>query len=119
MGFCPLQRGHARSMATTRTTKRKTTATKRSTAAKKGAATRARSTAATSARRTKATAKRRVNTPSRPSARSAKTTARKQTTGIAATAEYVGAKAGNAVQSGVLAGSKAAAAVSKRVSKIF
>ena len=103
-------------MATTRTTKRKTTATKRSTAAKKGAATRARSTAATSARRTKATAKRRVNTPSRPSV---KRNARKQSTGIAATAEYVGAKAGNAVQSGVLAGSKAAAAVSKRVSKIF
>jgi hypothetical protein len=96
-------------MATTQTTKRKTTKTKRSTAAKKGAATRARSTAATSARRTKATAKRRVNQPRKT----------KQATGIAATAEFVGAKAGNVVQTGVLAGSKAAAAVTKRVAKIF
>ena len=96
-------------MATTQTTKRKTAQTKRSTAAKKGAATRARSTAATNARRTKATAKRRVNKP----------TATKQATGITATAGYVGAKAGNVVQTGVLAGSKAAAAVSKRVAKIF
>jgi hypothetical protein len=94
-------------MATTQTTKRKTTQTKRSTAAKKAAATRARSTAATQARRAQTSAKRRITQPKR-----------KQTP-VVATAQYVGAKAGNAVQTGILAGSKAAAAVTRRVAKIF
>ena len=95
-------------MATTQTTKRKTAQTKRSTTAKKAAATRAQKTTAAEARRAQANLKRRVRQPNR-----------KQTTGVVATAQFVGAKAGNVVQTGVLTGSKAAAAVTKRVAKIF
>ena len=95
-------------MATTQTTKRKTTQTKRSTTAKKAAATRAQKQTATQARRAQTNAKARVRQPNR-----------KQATPIVATARYVGAKAGNVVQTGIVTGSKAAAAVTKRVAKIF
>jgi hypothetical protein len=95
-------------MATTQTNKRRTAATKRSTTAKKAAGTRARRTAATSASRAKTNAKRRVNQPSS-----------KQARPVIAQAEYVGAVVGNAVQTGVTAGSKAAAAVTKRIAKLI
>jgi hypothetical protein len=92
-------------MATTQTTKRRTAATKRSTTAKKAAATRAQNAAGTNARRAKTSAKRRVKQPtSRP---------------IVAQAEYVGSVARNAVQTGVTAGSKAAAAVTKRIAGLI
>jgi hypothetical protein len=92
-------------MATTQTTKRRTAATKRSTTAKKAAATRAQNAAATNAGRAKTNVKRRARQPtSRP---------------IIAQAEFVGAVARNAVQTGVTAGSKAAAAVTKRVAGLI
>jgi hypothetical protein len=94
-------------MPTTQTTKRRTAATKRSTTAKKAAGTRARKTAATNAGRAKTSAKRRINQP------------QTNASGVRAQAEYVGAIAGNVVQTGVTAGSKVAADVAKRVAKIF
>jgi hypothetical protein len=94
-------------MPTTQTTKRRAAATKRSTAAKKAAGTRARKTTATNAKRAKTNVKRRVNQPT--------TNAR----GIRAQAEFVGAVAGNVVQTGVTAGTKLAAGVARRVADRF
>jgi hypothetical protein len=94
-------------MATTQTTKRRTAATKRSTTAKKAAGTRARTTAASNARRAKTNAKRRINQPST------------NANGLRASAEFVGATVNNVVQTGVTAGSKAAAGVARRVASIF
>lgn len=94
-------------MATTQTTKRRTAATKRSTTAKKAAGTRARNTAATKATQAKTNVKRRVNQPS--------TNAR----GVRAQVEFVGAVANNVAQTGITAGSKAAAGVARRVASIF
>ena len=99
-------------MATTQTTKRRTAATKRSTTAKKAAGTRARSTAARNASRAKTNAKRTVNRPS-------SSAASKQARPVIAQAEFVGAAVNNIVQTGVTAGSKAAAAVTKRIAGIF
>jgi hypothetical protein len=96
-------------MPTTQTTKRRTAATKRSTTAKKAAGTRARNSAASNASRAKTNAKRRVNRPS----------TSKQARPIIAQAEYVGAVARNAVQTGVTAGTKAAAAVTRRIADIL
>jgi hypothetical protein len=95
-------------MATTQTTKRKTAQTKRSTTAKKAAGTRARSAAASEASRAKTNAKRRANRPGG-----------KQAAPLVATAQYVGAQVGNVVQTGVTAGSKAAAGVARRVADVF
>jgi hypothetical protein len=94
-------------MATTQTNKRRAAATKRSTTAKKAAGTRARRTAAQNASRAKTSAKRRANQPTG-----------KQVRPLAAQAEFVGAVVGNAVQTGVTAGSKAAAAVTRRIAKL-
>jgi hypothetical protein len=104
--------GYTEIMPTTQTTKRRTAATKRSTTAKKAAGTRARRSAATSASRAKTNAKRSV---SRPRA----STASKKTRPVIAQAEFVGAAVGNVVQTGVTAGSKAAAAVSKRIANLI
>jgi hypothetical protein len=110
--FAPVAIGYTRIMPTTQTTKRRTAATKRSTTGKKAAGTRARRTAATSASRAKTNAKRSVN---RPRASAASKRARP----VIAQAEFVGAVVGNAVQTGVTAGSKAAAAVSKRIANLI
>ena len=96
-------------MATTQTAKRKTAQTKRSTTAKKAAGTRARKTAGTQASRAKTNAKRNVK----------RTTRKPQDTGVAAQAQLGAAKAGNIVQTGITAGSKAAAGVARRVASIF
>lgn len=96
-------------MATTQTTKRRTAATKRSTTAKKAAGTRARTTAAQSASRAKTNAKRSVSRPA----------STKQARPVIAQAEFVGAVVGNVVQTGVTAGSKAAAAVTKRIANLI
>ena len=94
-------------MPTTQTTKRRTAATKRSTTAKKAAGTRARKTAARNTSRAQTNVKRRVNQP--------QTNAR----GIRAQVEFVGAVAGNVVQTGLTAGTKVAAGAAKRVADIF
>ena len=94
-------------MATTQTTKRRTAQTKRSTTAKKAAGTRARKTARTQASRAKTSAK----------AGARRTTRRPENTGVVAQAQLVGAKVGNAVQTGITAGSKATANVAKRIAK--
>jgi hypothetical protein len=99
-------------MATTQTNKRRTAATKRSTTAKKAAGTRARASASRNASRAKTNAKRTV---SRPSA----STASKKSRPVIAQAEFVGAAVTNVVQTGVTAGSKAAAAVTKRIADIL
>jgi len=99
-------------MATTQTTKRRTAATKRSTTAKKAAGTRARSTAARNASRAKTNAKR---TARRPTSSSAS----KQARPVIAQAEYVGTKVNDLVQTGVTAGSKVAAAVTKRIADLI
>ena len=99
-------------MATTQTTKRRTAATKRSTTAKKAAGTRARASAARNASRAKTNVKRSVNRPTT-------STASKRARPVIAQAELVGATVNNIVQTGVTAGSKAAAAVSKRVANLF
>src|SRR5919201_4944566 len=99
-------------MATTETTKRRTAATKRSTTAKKAAGTRARASAARNASRAKTNVKRSVNRPTT-------STASKQARPVIAQAELVGATVNNIVQTGVTAGSKAAATVSKRVANLF
>jgi hypothetical protein len=104
--------GYAKSMATTQTTKRRTAATKRSTTAKKAAGTRARTTAAKNAGRAKTNAKRAT---SRPSASAAS----KRTRPVIAQVELVGATVGNIVQTGVTAGSKAAASVTKRIADLI
>ena len=96
-------------MATTQTNKRRAAATKRSTTAKKAAGTRARNSAASDAGRAKATAKRRVSQPS------TSKTARP----VIAQAQFVGAVVGNVVQTGVTAGSKVAATVTKRVANLL
>ena len=96
-------------MATTQTTKRRTAATKRSTTAKKAAATRAQNSAASSASRAKTNAKRRTSSP--------RTT--KPARPLIAQAEFVGAVARNAVQTGVTAGSKAAATVTRKIADIL
>jgi hypothetical protein len=96
-------------MATTQTNKRRAAATKRSTTAKKAAGTRARRTAAQNTSRAKTNAKRRVDRP----------TATKQVRPLVAQAELVGAVVGNAVQTGVTAGSKAAASVTRRIAKLI
>jgi hypothetical protein len=98
-------------MATTQTTKRRTAATKRSTTAKKAAGTRARTSAARNASRAKTNAKRDVKRPS-------SSTASKRARPVIAQAEFVGAAVNNIVQTGVTAGSKAAAAVTKRIAKL-
>jgi hypothetical protein len=95
-------------MATTQTNKRRAAATKRSTTAKKAAGTRARNTAATNAARARTNAKRRVRQPSA-----------KQARPLVAQAEFVGAVVGNVVQTGVTAGSKAAASVTRRIAKLI
>jgi hypothetical protein len=99
-------------MATTQTTKRRTAATKRSTTAKKAAGTRARASAARNASRAKSNAKRSVN---RPSASSASRRSRP----VVAQAQFVGAKVNELVQTGVTAGSKATAAVTKRIADLI
>src|SRR3989442_15199413 len=99
-------------MATTQTTKRRTAATKRSTTAKKAAGTRARASAVRNASRAKTNAKRSVNRPST-------ATASKSARPVIAQAEFVGAAIGNIVQTGVTAGSKAAAAVTKRTADLI
>jgi hypothetical protein len=96
-------------MATTQTTKRRTAATKRSTTAKKGAATRAQNSAASNASRAKTNAKRRASRPS----------TSKAVRPLVAQAEFVGSVARNAVQTGVTAGAKAAAAVTRKVADIL
>ena len=98
-------------MATTQTNKRRTAATKRSTTAKKAAGTRARTSAARNASRAKTNVKRDVNRPS-------SSTASKRARPVIAQAEFVGATVNNIVQTGVTAGSKAAAAVTKRIAKL-
>ena len=98
-------------MATTQTTKRRTAATKRSTTAKKAAGARARASAARNASRAKSNAKRAT---SRPTTSSASKRARP----VIAQAEFVGATVNNIVQTGVTAGSKAAAAVTKRIANL-
>ena len=98
-------------MATTQTTKRRTAATKRSTTAKKAAGARARASAARNASRAKSNAKRAT---SRPTTSSASKRARP----VIAQAEFVGATVNNIVQTGVTAGSKAAAAVTKRIASL-
>ena len=92
-------------MATTQTTKRRTAATKRSTTAKKAAGSRARASAARNTSRAKTNAKR--------------STSRPNTRPVVAQAEYVGAKVNELVQTGVTAGSKAAAAVTKRIADLM
>ena len=72
-----------------------------------GRGTRARKTAATNASRAKTNVKRRVSQP--------QTNAR----GIRAQVEFVGAVAGNVVQTGLTAGTKVAAGAAKRVADIF
>ena len=99
-------------MATTQTNKRRTAATKRSTTAKKAAGTRARASAARNASRAKTNAKR---TARKPTASSASKKARP----VVAQAEFVGATVTNIVQTGVTAGSKAAAAVTKRIANLI
>jgi hypothetical protein len=96
-------------MATTQTTKRRTAATKRSTTAKKAAGTRARNSASANATRAKANAKRRVSAPS--TAKAARP--------VLAQADMVRAAAGNIVQTGVTAGSKVAASVTRRVANFL
>jgi hypothetical protein len=110
--FASARNGYTEIMPTTQTTKRRTAATKRSTTAKKAAGTRARRSAATNASRAKTSAKRSVRQP-RSSAAS------KRARPVIAQAEFVGAAVGNVVQTGVTAGSKAAAAVSKRIAKLI
>lgn len=99
-------------MATTQTNKRRTAATKRSTTAKKAAGTRARASATRNASRAKTKTKRTV---SRPTSSSAS----KQARPVIAQAEFVGAAVNNIVQTGVTAGSKAAAAVTKRIADLL
>jgi hypothetical protein len=95
-------------MATTQTVKRRTAATRRSTAAKKAAATRARKTTTRSTTRAKANAKRRVNQPTT-----------KQARPLAAQAEFVGAVANNVVQAAVKTGTQVVAGATKRVAKFL
>src|SRR5436189_6166459 len=99
-------------MTTTQTAKRRTAATKRSTTAKKAAGTRARASAARNVSRAKTNAKRSAN---RPSA----STASKRARPVVAQAEFVGAKVNDLVQTGVTAGPKAAAAVTKRIANLI
>ena len=96
-------------MATTQTTKRRAAATKRSTTAKKAAGTRARTSAASDASRAKATAKRRASQPS----------TSKAARPVIAQVEFVGAVIGNVVQTGVTAGTKVVASVTKRVANLI
>jgi hypothetical protein len=95
-------------MPTTQTVKRRTAATKRSTAAKKAAGTRARKTTASNATRAKANAKRRVNRP-----------ASKQARPLIAQAEFVGAAVNNTVQTAVTAGTRVVAGAAKRVANLI
>jgi hypothetical protein len=95
-------------MPTTQTVKRRTAATKRSTAAKKAAGTRARKTASSNATRAKANAKRRVNQP-----------AGKQARPLVAQAEFVGAAVNNTVQTAITGGTKLVAGAAKRVANFL
>lgn len=96
-------------MTTTKTTKRRTAATKRSTTAKKAAGTRARRQASSNASRATTNAKRRAASP-----RTAPRAARP----VIAQVQAAGALVGNVVQTGVTAGSKAAATVTRRIADL-
>lgn len=95
-------------MPTTQTVKRRTAATKRSTAAKKAAGTRARKSTAASASRAKTSAKRRVEQP-----------ASKQARPLIAQAEFVGAVVNNTVQTAVTAGTKVVSGAAKRIARFL
>ena len=95
-------------MATTQTVKRRTAATKRSTAAKKAAGTRARKSTSANATKAKTAAKRRVNQP-----------ASKQARPLVAQAEFVGAVVGNTVQTAVTGATKLASGATKRLAKLL
>lgn len=108
MGEHLFQRERIHLMPTTQTVKRRTAATKRSTTAKKGAATRARKITAANVSQAKTNAKRRVKQP-----------ATKQARPLVAQAEFVGSVVTNTVQTAVTGATKVVSGAAKRVANFL